>query len=32
MIGYKFISKQVMPEGLGGLQEYGIDVLTREWS
>jgi len=31
-IGDKFIPKQVMAEGLEGLQEYGIDVSTREWS
>lgn len=30
-IGDKFISKQIMEEGLEGLNEYGIQVLTREW-
>jgi D-3-phosphoglycerate dehydrogenase / 2-oxoglutarate reductase len=30
-IGDKFISKRVMAEGLVGLQEYGIEVSTREW-
>lgn len=30
-IGDKFISKQVMAEGLDGLDEYGIEVSAREW-
>lgn len=30
-IGDKFISKQIMEEGLEGLNEYGIQVSTREW-
>ncbi|MDF2883304.1 MAG: oxidoreductase [Clostridiaceae bacterium] len=30
-IGDKFISKQVMDQGLEGLKEYGIEVSTREW-
>lgn len=30
-IGDKFISKQVMAEGLEGLGEYGIQVSAREW-
>lgn len=30
-IGDKFISKQVMAEGLEALNEYGIQVSTREW-
>lgn len=30
-IGDKFISKQVMGQGLEGLKEYGIEVSTREW-
>lgn len=30
-VGDKFISKQIMAQGLEGLQEYGIEVSTREW-
>lgn len=30
-IGDKFISKQIMAEGLEELKQYGIEVSTREW-